>query len=147
MKHSLGVSTDNYTAEELMDLFKKHPSEIFPFAVTGDSAEFQDGAVFELSETLFFFDGGIDTGRVLVNTTDTSVKFTVISDNYFDGPGSTIEFSIVEEGEEFAVRKVADAEEAQTGLGYAGPAGAYVAWSLQAAHFRNVINKYSAETK
>lgn len=144
MGHSLGVSTDEYTAQELMDLFKKHPTEIFPFVVTGDSAEFRDGAVFELSETLFFFKGGIDTGRVVVNTTDTSVKFTVISDNYFDGPGSTIEFSIVEKGGQFALRKVANAEKAQAGVAQLAPGGAYLSWSLQAADFKNVIRKYGA---
>jgi len=32
------------------------------------------------------------TGDVRVSTTDTSVTFTVVSDEYFDGPGSTITF-------------------------------------------------------
>lgn len=39
-----------------------------------------------------------DVGDVYVTTTDTSVTFTVVSDNYFDNPGSTITFNVVQQG-------------------------------------------------
>ena len=142
MGHSLGVGTDEYTAQELMDLFKKHPTEIFPFVVTGDSAEFRDGAVFELSETLPTENWGIGTGRVVVSTTDTSVKFTVISDDYFDGPGSTIEFSIVEKGGQSMLQKVANAEKVQAGVAQVAEIGASFTWRKQAENFKNVVTKY-----
>lgn len=142
MSHFLGFSTEEYTAKELMDLFKKYPSEIFPFLVKGDSSGFQDGAIFELSDTLPGDFGGIETGRVVVTTTDTSVKFTVVSDGYFDGPGSTIEFSIVERGGQFYLQKVAEAEKVQAGVAQSASGGAFLTWQKQADNFKNVVNKY-----
>ncbi|WP_147441708.1 hypothetical protein [Mycetocola lacteus] len=143
MDHSLAVSTDQYTAKELMDLFKKYPSEIFPFTVKGPDGGFQDGAVFELSKTLGF-GWGVETGTVAVKTTDTSVKFTVVSDNYFDGPGSTIEFSIIEKDGEFYLRKVADAEKAQATVVAGVTFGANDTWKKQAENFQSIIKRYGS---
>lgn len=89
MKHPLRVSTSDYSAKDLTDLFKEHPSEIFPFTVKGLSGGFEDGSVFELSNTLPGNLDGIETGEVVIETTDTSVKFTVLNDGYFDGRGSS----------------------------------------------------------
>lgn len=144
MDHTLGISTDQYMAQELMNLFKKYPTEIFPFTVKGPAGGFQDGAVFELSETLEL-GWSVETGRVAVTTTDTSVKFTVISDDYFDGPGSTIEFSVVEIDGEFYLRKVADAVTAQAAVAPFAKFGAGKTWSEQAENFQDVIAKYGAE--
>lgn len=138
MRHPLRAGTDKYSAEELMDIFKSHPSEIFPFTVKGNADGFTDGAVFELSETLHF-GLGIETGEVAVTTTDTSVKFTVISDGYFDGPGSTIEFSIVEDDGQFFLRKVADAHKAQLAIVPMVELGASFSWEEQAFRFQKVL--------
>ena len=153
MKHSLGVKTSQYSAKELMNLFEAHPTEIFPFTVTGPAGGFKDGAVFELSNTLG--DGvtwDIETGEVVVSATDTSVKFTVVGDGYFDGPGSIIEFSIVEEEGELYLRKLANAENVDNGVDTCialstdweiwplpGPQGT---WSQQAENFMKVIHTY-----
>lgn len=138
---SLGVSTKECTPEELMDLFKKHPTDIFPFSVSGDSKTFTDGAVFTLSDTLVT-DGipePYESGEVVVTTTGTSVKFTVISDGYFEGPGSTIEFSIVEVNGEYVLRKTAHAVNGVAGSGIIGAPAAASMWDRQAENFRKVI--------
>lgn len=153
MKHSLGVKANQYTAKEIMDLFKAHPTEIFPFTVKGPAGGFKDGAVFELSDTL---GPGVDlemaTGQVIVKTTDTSVKFTVVGDTYFDGPGSTIEFSVVEEDGEFYLRKLADAAKVNnlvdTTIALSEDWGAWFlpgpnyTWTEQAENFKQVMQKH-----
>lgn len=139
IRNKLGVTTDQYTAKELMDLFKAHPEEIFPFPVKGSSKRFEDGAVFELSETLRGVDWEVETGNVVVTTTDTSVKFTVVSDGYFDGPGSTIEFSVVEDNGMFYLKQVADARQAQAAMIPVVYPGANFTWEDQAYNFRKVI--------
>lgn len=139
-----GVSTDDYTAEEIMDLFKKYPTEVFPFDVSGSSKTFKDGAVFTLSDTIVR-DGFIEpyeTGDVVVTTTDTSVKFTVISDAYFDGPGSTIEFSIVEVDGEWVLRKTATAVNANQAAATGAEWAAEQTWNIQADNLKDVIDKY-----
>lgn len=140
----LGYSTDDYTAEELMDLFKEHPTEVFPFDVSGSSKTFKDGAVFTLSDTILTngSDEIYETGDVVVTTTDTSVKFTVISDAYFDGPGSTIEFSIVEVDGEWVLRKTATAVNANQAAATGAEWAAEQTWNVQADNLKDVIDKY-----
>ena len=143
MDHPLGFSTDDYTAEELMDFFKAHPGEVFPFPVSGSSDVFEDGAVFTLEDTLVEgIDLPFEAGDVVVTTTDTSVKFTVISDEYFDGPGSTIEFSIVEVGGQYVLRKVAHATDANAFVAMGVDSGASATWQEQADNLKDVVNKY-----
>lgn len=140
----LGYSTDDYTAEELMDLFKEHPEEVFPFDVSGSSSTFKDGAVFRLSDTIITNDAGepYEIGDVVVTTTDTSVKFTVISDEYFDGPGSTIEFSIVEVDGDWVLRKTATAVNANQAAAFGAEWAAEQTWNVQADNLKDVIEKY-----
>lgn len=140
----LGYSTDDYTAEELMDLFKKYPTEVFPFDVSGTSSTFKDGAVFTLSDTILTngFDEIYETGDVVVTTTDMSVKFTVISDDYFDGPGSTIEFSIVEVDGEWVLRKTATAVNANQAAATGAEWGAERTWNIQTDNLKDIIDKY-----
>lgn len=143
IRNKLGVTTDQYTAKELMDLFKEHPGEIFPFPVKGSSKRFEDGALFELSETLKVVDWAVETGNVVVTTTDTSIKFTVVSDGYFDGPGSTIEFSVVEDDGMFYLKQVADARQAQAAMIPFVYLGANITWEEQAYNFRKVILEHA----
>lgn len=75
-----------------MRVFQQNPSKVFPFDV-GNCTSFYAGA-----ECLLINASGVDvhpgdTGWVGVNTTSTSVTFTVIENGYFDAPGSVIEFS------------------------------------------------------
>lgn len=143
MDHPLGFSSKEYTAKELMDLFKAHPEEVFPFDVAGSSDRFEDGAVFRLEDTLGpMVDLPFETGDVVVTTTDTSVKFTVISDTYFDGPGSTIEFSIVEVGGQYVLRKVAHATDANRIVAGGVGIGAGDTWSRQAENLKKVVHQY-----
>ena len=143
MDHPLGFSTDDYTAEELMDFFKAHPGEVFPFPVSGTSDTFEDGAVFTLEDTLVpGVDLPFEAGDVVVTTTDTSVKFTVISDTYFDGPGSTIEFSIVDVDGQYVLRKVAHATDANIGVAASVNFGAESTWARQAENLKDVVDKY-----
>lgn len=109
-----------------MDLFKAHQDKIFPFPAEGSPRGFGDGEVFELSDTLPGEWGQMETGLVVVQTRVASVKFTVVSDTYFDGPGSTIEFSIVEPDGWFVLRKVADAQQADSRVATGGSCGCRV---------------------
>ncbi|MCC4909219.1 hypothetical protein [Microbacterium sp. cx-59] len=127
-----------------MDLFKKYPTDIFPFEVSGSSSTFTDGAVFTLSDTIVTddLDEPYETGDVVVTTTDTSVKFTVISDQYFDGPGSTIEFSIVETDGEWVLRKTASAVNANSGAAFGAEWAAEQTWNVQSDHFKDVVAEH-----
>lgn len=141
---ALGYSADDYTAEEIMDLFKRYPGEIFPFDVSGSSSTFTDGAVFTLSDTIIGNGSAepYETGDVVVTTTGTSVKFTVISDQYFDGPGSTIEFSVVEVDGEWVLRKTATAVGANQAAALGAEWAAEQTWNVQADNLRDIIDKY-----
>jgi hypothetical protein len=132
----LHLDAKKYTAKEIMDVFKNHPGEIFPFKVEGPRT-FTDGSVFRLIDAtgLNFPD---DTGNVAVTTTDTSVKFTVVGDGYFDAPGSTIEFSVIERDGLWVLSQDADAISANP-LIMAG-AGAFglsqATWNQQSENLR-----------
>lgn len=143
MDHPLGFRTDQYTAKELMDFFKSHPGEVFPFPVSGTSNVFEDGAIFTLEDTLIKnIPLPFETGQVVVTTTDTSVKFTVVSDTYFDGPGSTIEFSIVEVDGQYVLRKVAHATDVTMPVHLGAETGAGATWEEQAENLKRVVEKY-----
>lgn len=141
----LGYSTDEYTAEELMAIFVAHPDEIFPFPVSGTHSTFVDGSVFTLRDTVVQIPGAEfewETGVVAVTTTATSVKFTVISDDYFDGPGSTIEFSIVAVDGQYVLRKVAHAVDALAPFQVTAEPGAEWTWNVQADKFKQAVEEY-----
>ena len=139
-----GLSTDDYTAAEIMTFFKNFPTEVFPFAVSGSASKFEDGAVFTLSDTIITdgLEEPYETGDVPVTTTDTSVKFTVISDTYFDGPGSTIEFSIVDVNGEYVLRKRADAVNANQVAALGAAWAAEQTWNVQAENLKQVVEKH-----
>ena len=80
----LGLVSTQYSAEQVMDVFKDNPSTIFPFPVTG-CTKLYDGNVCHLKV-------GPSEGDVRISTTATAVRFTVVSDQYFDSRGSTVTF-------------------------------------------------------
>ncbi|MEV8249639.1 hypothetical protein AB0O87_01780 [Microbacterium sp. NPDC076768] len=79
------------------------------------------------------------TGDVVVATTPASARFTVVSDDYFDGPGSTIEFSIVEGDGEYMLRETAVALRAAAAL---AELAAGWRWNDQANNLKDVVKKY-----
>jgi len=89
--------SQSWTPEGVMAVFKENPQAVFPFRVTG-CASFSQGAQCELHTDMGNLPAYVPVpfdakGTVGVDVTATSVKFTVISTDYFDGPGSTITFS------------------------------------------------------
>ncbi|WP_433675654.1 RHS repeat domain-containing protein [Microbacterium gorillae] len=83
------------TPEGAMNTFKNFPKSIFPFQIGGCDT-FSTGDVCTLYPGTPKFPPPVpadNVGIVGVNVTDTSVKFTVLEWGYFDGPGSTIDFS------------------------------------------------------
>lgn len=62
----------------------------------------------------------IAKGEALMASTPTRVKFAMFSDAYFDGPGSTFMFSIVEINGEFHLHKVAHAFESGSAVSVGG---------------------------
>jgi RHS repeat-associated protein len=78
------------TPKSVMDVFKANPAKVFPFQVHG-CGSFAN----RTSCTLVDATPLQGTGRVWVTTTDTSVKFTVTSNGYFDPPGYSITFRLL----------------------------------------------------
>lgn len=93
-----------YSPEKVMKVFQDSPAKVFPFTVEACS-KFTAGA------ECFLKTGAPTTnpnGWVGVDVTPTSTKFTVISEGYFDGPGSTIEFSTYEDDGVVHVKRQAE---------------------------------------
>lgn len=142
LKNWLGVGLDKHSAKGIARVFKDHPAEIFPFKVDGCS-RFSDGATCRLvnaAPTPF----GDASGTVAVETTDTSVKFTVVSNDYFDGPGSTIEFKIVHRADGYYIDQIANARKADVFVAESVKAGnlAQIMWAQQEANLREAVLKY-----
>jgi hypothetical protein len=126
-----------------MDVFKAHPNEEFPFAIEG-CPTFQDGETCRLLQAAPWvaapFDG---SGDVKVSTTDTSVTFTVVSDGYFDAPGSTITLSTYQgKWGVIMLQQQAEGNDANdvVAAGIALGGSAYVG-GLQAEKFREILRR------
>ncbi|MDF2989500.1 MAG: hypothetical protein K0S37_14 [Microbacterium sp.] len=80
----------------------------------------------------------------LIATTASSVTFTVDSETYFDGQGSTIKFSVVETQEGYVLRREAIATDVNV---FAAVAvfygGATIPWELQAVRLREAVLRES----
>lgn len=129
--------TPDLSPEEVMDVFKKYPKDIFPFPVSG-CAEFSNGASCHL-DALPIPDG---SGDVNVATSSTSVTFTVSSDGYFDPPGSTIQFSTLEYRGTVFLRRTAIALPGGDPLVQIGVQTLHAnetVWDQQAANLRALI--------
>jgi RHS repeat-associated protein len=89
----LGRATPAINAVVAMRVFEAHPGQVFPFPI-GGCPVFRNNSVCTLFAGPSFV-GGV--GQVRVNLlTNTSFRFTVISQGYFDAPGSTITFATSE---------------------------------------------------
>lgn len=143
------TTIDVASAREVMELFKANPSRIFPFKVDGCS-RFVTGAECTLLTATGTTPGYTptpqnSTGLVGVDTTWQSVTFTVIAPGYFDGPGSTIEFSTwTDKDGTVYLQQVADAHgtplSVWAGVQFGIGGGAYAAWELQAQNLRDELS-------
>lgn len=134
------ASSDEFSAEEAMKIFQENPGDIFPFKIK-DTDSFVDGDTIRLLDTT----GRPvdDDGWVRVSTTPTSVTFTVVSNDYFDGQGSTITFQTVERDGQIYLEQIADADDvnvfAEIGVTFGG---AQDTWDTQADNFRDVLEEH-----
>jgi len=83
-----------------------------------------------------------------VSTTDTSVTFTVVSDEYFDGPGSTITFRAEERKGIIYFEQQANAYDANVFVSPGVDFGAALiaSWDQQALHLRNLLPTTNSES-
>ena len=136
MEWLIGSTTAYGGAEAAMAVFASSPASIFPFPVSGCST-FSQGARCQLDAIA---PAPNSVGEVSVSRTSTAVRFTVISDDYFDDRGSTITFRTVVRQGNLYLRQ----EARSTGLklghwvmrGFIYP-GAYNSWQKQASNFRH----------
>lgn len=135
-------STQGHSPRGLTDIFRAHPDEIFPFPAKGHPGGFRDGEVLELSEALPAVARVTETGLVAEGPRFTSVKLTVVSDECFDDPGSTIELSIGERDGWPLLRKVAHATRAEGDVASLANYEASLTWLQQAKNFSKAVNEY-----
>lgn len=131
-----------------MALFQQNPSDVFPFLVencdalvTGARCELH---AFDLGGSGFPGDlHGGNVGIVEVASTPTPVLFTVVSDEYFDNAGSTIEFRMSERDGRLILTQTASGTtddrftEYFTELGASG-----LMWGAQAWRVRTFIDDH-----
>ena len=131
------ASSKDFSPEEAMKVFQENPGDIFPFEIEG-ATSFVDGDTIRLLDTTKTSVN--DDGWVRVSTTPTSVTFTVISNDYFDGQGSTITFQTVERSGNIYLEQIADAHDVNVfaKLGVLS-GGAKETWEEQAEKFRKVL--------
>lgn len=126
----------------VMDVFRNNPAEVFPFPVKG-CERLAHGSRCALEAIPLAPHG---SGDVRVTSTSTSVKFTVESEGYFQGPGSTIEFTAVDrDGYIYLVKEgTVHNGEVIANLG-AEAGGSSVQWSIQAENLRRALVAARAE--
>ncbi|MFJ8098311.1 hypothetical protein [Streptomyces griseofuscus] len=132
----IGPVSKTGSPERAMEGFQETPQAIFPFPVTG-CQHFTDGGYCTLHAGPKFAHG---IGTVRVATAATSFKFTVVSDEYFDAPQSTIEFSLKSRKGELYLSQHAIAHDSVT-LAYLGTKAGYtkMTWNLMAHNLRGAL--------
>ncbi|MFD9793909.1 RHS repeat-associated core domain-containing protein [Streptomyces sp. NPDC059070] len=131
--------------EKLMSTFQQSPQTFFPFPVEGCSS-FTEGAVCRLfpgKDT----PGGVGmilggNGLVRVHVDKTSTSFTVISENYFDDPGSVITFTTSEKNGKLYMTQRGVSEGSNLGTVFAVKVlgQADNTWWQMGQNFRNYIS-------
>jgi RHS repeat-associated protein len=89
----LGPAASDVNAITAMKVFEAHPTLVFPFKVTGCPV-FRNNSLCTLYAGPSFV-GGVGQVRIS-QLSNTSFRFTVTSQGYFDSPGSTITFATSE---------------------------------------------------
>lgn len=134
-KYDFNIGRGHGSAKHAFNVFKNNPGKVFPFTTT--CKRWTQGA----RCTLFHAAPvpGKDTGRVAVSVHGTTVKFRVISHNYFDPPGSTISFHVYSRNGSIHLRQTANTTKGNWGVEHLGPVGAYGTWNQQATFFRDAL--------
>lgn len=127
-------------AEDAMTLFKDNPKRVFPFDIT-ECSRFTEGAQCFLHPNPGITEyTGHGSGHVQVSTEKTSFTFTVTSDDYFDDPGSTITFAIIERDNNLYLTQTAHGIDPD-GHVWAGVVLGFAEnnWAEQAANLRTLL--------
>ena len=135
-KNKVGKSSKYGTASSAIKVFRKYPKEIFPFKVS-NCPTLKTGNVCTLLVHGYYGDVEVANGY-------NSMQFTVVSDEYFDSPGSTIKFTTYVNKEwNLALMQKGDAIKT-IGLAYIGWKTGRIRqeWKDQTANFRKTILKY-----
>ncbi|QOT15368.1 hypothetical protein [Paenarthrobacter sp. YJN-5] len=138
------IDIQEYSAAAITKVFREHPKEIFPFPVEG-CATFTEGATCRLKSAHPVILFGDRDGTVRVNLkSETNVTFTVVSNDYFDAPGSTISFDIVQRGDVPVLTQTADAHGTNPiiSLGINTTGQQWIPWFTQAAYLTSAVKKY-----
>lgn len=129
-----------------MNAFKSNPAAVFPFPVTGCS-KLTDGQVCHLEGLGGPVAGAVkiplSDGDVRVSTTGEAVRFTVVSDGYFDSAGSTVTFRTYElNGDVYLSQTGSATNSALFAFGPVVQLGAYLQWGQQADNLRDSIEGF-----
>jgi len=126
----------------VMQDFQENPRAVFPFPITG-CRSFTPGGVCTLHAAPAIVNG---VGQVRIATIRTSFTFTVISNGYFDAPGSHIIFSLSQsQGYLYLSQRAEGYDSSLSGLAGAYSGFAEFTWNRQAANLRTLLaeNYYS----
>jgi RHS repeat-associated protein len=138
---SVGPIAQAGSPEFAMAAFEADPATVFPFPITGCST-ISKGSVCTLSalDLLPGIAAPYGTGQVVVsNTSPTSFTFTVISQSYFDPPGSTITFGLSDQAGSLTLTQTAHAPEVFTN--FLAPLFARFIWDEQAANLSLLLSR------
>ncbi|MBT2498046.1 GNAT family N-acetyltransferase [Agromyces sp. ISL-38] len=135
-RHEFTVASvsKRWNAKSVMDVFKSKPRQIFPFGVSGCSG-FASGGVCQLKGSI----PAEETAKVSVSTTPTSVTFTVLSNGYFDEPGSKITFSTFERDGFVYLQQQASANQANMFVAMGIDVGSEFVLTAQAQNLYNLL--------
>jgi RHS repeat-associated protein len=140
MEWTIGSVAVYGTPASAMSTFQKYPNDIYPFTISG-CAGLTAGSVCTLNDALPpLVPNG--TGDVRVSTTSTAVRFTVVSSDYFDEPGSTITFTTVARAGTLYLQQSARSTALKPPHFFTRGAiypGAYLNWLILANNFRSVL--------
>ncbi|MEV7416773.1 ricin-type beta-trefoil lectin domain protein [Streptomyces sp. NPDC089919] len=132
----LGKVSETGSPESVMAIFQRNPGKVFPFPVTGCD-EFHDGALCTLHPASPAVGG---EGVVRVTTAETSFTFEVVSDDYFDDRGSTITFSVQQEGDDVYLHQDASTTGSKWYAGIPAEWGeAMHTWQLQGENLARIV--------
>jgi len=130
------ASSKRASAKSVMKVFQANPGRIFPFTVSG-CKEFTNRSSCTLANATGT--GIADTARVWVTTTETSVTFTVMSNGYFDPPGSKITFSTFERDGLVYLQQETAASQTNLLVTMFVDLGSYVTWTNQATNLYGML--------
>jgi RHS repeat-associated protein len=135
----IGPVSRTGSPESALPKFMAGAREVFPFPISGcdDVAVGASCMLHPGPHWPGFIHGN---GLVDVSEDDTSFTFTVMSDDYFDEPGSTITFRLSDRGGDLFLTQQAVGDARNVVLKAAAPAGAWADWQVQADNLRTLLD-------